>query len=125
MIDWEARAKLLEAENDELRGRVRQLEGAIGVAAEPPLVFGLTKNESIMFGVMMNNRSPRKETFMTALFSDRIDDAPEIKIVDVWICKMRKKLQPYGVEIKTCWGVGYEMPEASKATARELMAAAT
>lgn len=105
MIDWEARAKVLEAENDELRGRVRQLEEAIGVAAEPPLVFGLTKNELIMFGVMMNNRSPRKETFMTALFSDRIDDAPEIKIVDVWICKMRKKLQRYGVEIKTCWGL--------------------
>jgi two-component system cell cycle response regulator CtrA len=123
MIDWEGRAKVLETENDELRSRVRQLEEAIGIADEPPLVFGLTKNESIMFGVMMNNRSPRKETFMPALFSDRIDDAPDIKIVDVWICKMRRKLRPFGIEIKTCWGAGYEMPEASKAIARELIAA--
>jgi hypothetical protein len=36
---------------------------------------------------------------------------------------MRAKLRPYGIGIKTCWGVGYEMPEASKAIAHELMAA--
>jgi hypothetical protein len=60
VIDFEARAKLLEAENDELRGRVSQLEAAIGIAANPPLVFGLTKNESIMFGVLMNNGRPAR-----------------------------------------------------------------
>ena len=34
MYDWEARAKLLEAENDMLRDRVEQLEKEIGLAAE-------------------------------------------------------------------------------------------
>jgi two-component system cell cycle response regulator CtrA len=123
MINWEARAKVLEAENEEMRERIDQLEKAIGIAVEPPLVFDLTKSEAIMFGVLLNNRAPRKETFMTALFSNHIDDPPEQKIIDVFICKMRAKLKPYGVEIKTCWGVGYEMPEASKAIARQLMAA--
>jgi two-component system cell cycle response regulator CtrA len=123
MIDWEARAKLLDGENEELRGRVRQLEEAIGMAVEPPLVFGLTKSEAIMFGVLLNNRAPRKETFMTAVFSDRIDDPPEQKIIDVWMCKIRKKLKPYGIEIETCWGVGYAMSEACKMRARQLMAA--
>jgi two-component system, cell cycle response regulator CtrA len=61
---------------------------------------------------------------MTALFSDRIDEPPDVKIIDVWICKMRRKLQPFGIEIKTCWGVGYEMPESSKAIAGELITAA-
>jgi two-component system cell cycle response regulator CtrA len=69
----------------------------------------------------MNNRSPRRETFMTALFSDRIDEPPDVKIIDVWICKMRRKLQPFGIEIKTCRGVGYEMTEASKVIARQLL----
>jgi hypothetical protein len=46
------------------------------------------------------------------------------KILDVWVCKMRKKLKPFGINIKTHWG-GYEMPEASKAIARELMAQPT
>ena len=123
MYDWEARAKLLEAENDMLRDRVEQLEKEIGLAAEVPLVAGLTKNESIIFGVLLNNLSPRKSTFMTALFSDRIDDPPDIKIIDVWICKMRHKLKPFGIEIKTVWGCGYAIPEASKTIARELITA--
>jgi DNA-binding response OmpR family regulator len=121
MHDWEARAKLLETENDALRARNEQLEEQLGLCAEPRLVFGLTKNESIMFRVLLNNKSPRKETCMTALFADRIDDPPEIKIIDVWISHMRKKLKPFGVEINTTVGVGYEMLEASKARARELM----
>ena len=41
-----------------------------------------------------------------------------MKIIDVWICKMRKKLRPYGIEVKTAWGAGYEIPEASEVIAR-------
>jgi hypothetical protein len=46
----------------------------------------------------------RPETFMAALFSTDADDPFGGKILDVWICKMRKKLKPYGIEIKTRWG---------------------
>jgi len=31
---------------------------------------------------------------------------------------MRKKLRPYGIEVKTAWGAGYEIPEASEVIAR-------
>jgi Transcriptional regulatory protein, C terminal len=31
------------------------------------------------------------------------------KTVDVHICLMRKKLQPFGIAIKTVWGYGYQM----------------
>jgi two-component system, cell cycle response regulator CtrA len=102
-------------ENDALRARVSDLEREIGLAAWPPPMFGLTKTESVMFGVPLNTACPCKETLMTALFSDRIDDPLEIKIIDVWICKMRQKLKPFGIEINTACGVGYQMPEASKA----------
>ena len=77
-----------------------------------------------MFGVLMSNRAPRKSTFMAALYSDgAYDDEAEEKIIDVWICKIRKKLKPFDIEIKTNWGKSYEIPEASKARARELMGA--
>jgi len=36
-------------------------------------------------------------------------DDREIKIVDVWVCKLRKKLVPLGVEIATSWGQGYRL----------------
>ena len=124
MMDWEARAKLLEAENETLREESRGLRKALLGAAEPPPYFDLTPSEAQMFGILLNNRTARTETFMAALFSTDADDPPEEKILDVWICKMRKKLKPYGIEIKTHWGECWEMPEASKEIARGLMAAA-
>ena len=36
---------------------------------------------------------------------------------------MRQKLKPHGIEIKTHWGMGFEMPAASKEVARGLMTA--
>jgi two-component system cell cycle response regulator CtrA len=94
-------AKLLESKNESLRGQSSQLEQAIGIAAEPPVMFGLTKSEATTFGVLLSTRLPRRETFMLALFSDRVDDAPDQKIIDVFICKLRKKLKPYGIDVET------------------------
>lgn len=37
------------------------------------------------------------------------DDEPEIKIIDVYICRARKKLEPIGVRIDTLWGKGYAL----------------
>lgn len=123
MMDWQARAQLLDTENETLREENRQLRQALIGAAEPPPFFGLTKSESIMFNVLLANRAPRAETFTTALYSADADDPPDEKILDVWICKMRKKLAPHGIEIKTHWGECWEMPDASKQTARALMSA--
>jgi DNA-binding response OmpR family regulator len=41
------------------------------------------------------------------------DEEPEIKIIDVWVCKLRKKLRPLGVNIETVWGRGYRLVMAA------------
>jgi two-component system cell cycle response regulator CtrA len=48
-----------------------------------------------------------KEAFMTHLYGGM--DEPEIKIIDVFICKLRRKLATAGAEavIGTIWGRGY------------------
>jgi two-component system cell cycle response regulator CtrA len=61
-----------------------------------------------------------KETFLNHLYGDK--DEPEMKIIDVFICKLRKKLDTAtdGVDyIETIWGRGYALrdPEASGAIA--------
>lgn len=52
-----------------------------------------------------------KETFLNHLYGGM--DEPEIKIVDVFICKIRKKMQRLGLNnaITTLWGRGYVLRE--------------
>lgn len=47
-----------------------------------------------------------KEQIMNRLYGGR--DEPELKIIDVFICKLRKKLRDAGADlIETVWGRGY------------------
>ena len=52
-----------------------------------------------------------KEGFLNQLYGGM--DEPEIKIIDVFICKLRKKLRDAGARplIETIWGRGYVMRE--------------
>jgi two-component system cell cycle response regulator CtrA len=60
-----------------------------------------------------------KEMFLSYLYGGM--DEPEIKIIDVYICKLRKKLASAsgGKDyIETIWGRGYAMREQAEAAAR-------
>lgn len=111
----------LEEENDALRHRVRDLEEKIGCHFETPPQFGLTRQEGALFGLLLKNPLVTKEFAISALYLHKQDEA-EIKIVDVFICKTRKKLKPYSVEIETVWGRGYRLPPESRAIAEKLLA---
>lgn len=50
----------------------------------------------------------------------QLGEEPDAKIVDVFICKARKKIAPFGIQIETLWGQGYRLPPASKAAAMAL-----
>lgn len=50
-----------------------------------------------------------RDRLMAAVYYDRaIDEVPDDKIIDIWVCKIRKKL-PDGVAIETVWGRGWRM----------------
>ena len=55
-----------------------------------------------------------KETFLNHLYGGM--DEPEMKIIDVFICKLRKKLAQAGADnlIGTAWGRGYMMREPER-----------
>jgi two-component system cell cycle response regulator CtrA len=111
----------LEQENDELRERVRVLEEMVGIRIEVPLVFGLTTHEAMLFGLLLKRDLVSKEMAMVGLYGDRPNLDPEIKIVDVYVCKARKKLRGFGVEIETVWGRGYRLSAECKAIALGLL----
>jgi two-component system cell cycle response regulator CtrA len=110
----------LEQENDELRARVRELEAERGIGFEVPIQFRLSRQEAALFGLLMKNPLVSKEFAIRALYLHQQDEA-EIKIIDVFVCKIRAKLKPWNIEIGTQWGQGYFIPADSKAIAQRLI----
>lgn len=105
---------LLQEEVSTLRERVRQLEQALAPdSIAVPLEWCLTAAEASVYRCLAARPWASKATLMVALYSDRADDGPDQKIVDVFICKLRKKLRPFGVGIATIWGQGYALSPVS------------
>jgi two-component system cell cycle response regulator CtrA len=100
-------------------------DGRILVDLDGGLVVGgghvaqLTRQEFTLFEALWTSR-PRtlsKEQLLDAIYalSASSGDVPEIKIIDVFICKARKKLVPLGVVIETAWGKGYRITNSKGA----------
>lgn len=102
----------LKNQIDTLRERNRQLEELLAPSSTPILAeWMLTPSEARVFAHLTTRDLCTKASIMAAMYSDRIDVEPEIKIVDVFICKMRRKLKPFGITIRTVWGQGYGLED--------------
>lgn len=76
--------------------------------------IGMTGKEAALYRYLKarNGTVCSKQQILTAIYGVN-DDMPEIKIVDVFICKVRRKL-PSSEEIETIWGQGYRWGLASE-----------
>jgi hypothetical protein len=111
----------LMAQLDEQKEKIRQLEEQLGFHLEAPLVLRLTPAQSAMFGCLykrpLASRESMQQACETAIGCGR---GAEIKTIDVHMVKLRKRLRPHGIEIRTVWGRGYQMPDDSKQVVRDL-----
>lgn len=108
-----------QEEIEVLREKVRQLEEALTPTnSTVEIEWLLTSREARVFAHLTTREMATKQSVMAALYSDRPDEEPEIKIVDVFICKMRKKLRPFGIVIDTVWGQGYSLRDYRNYQAR-------
>lgn len=77
------------------------------------VVLGLTVKERMIVNLLKKHTGTpvTKQRIYDHIYSDRLfsDQSPEIKIIDVYICKIRKKIAPSRIE--TIWGFGYIWPE--------------
>lgn len=113
--DKYARDKAVERENEELRERILQLESLLHSHGNLPSQLQLTAKEEAIVTLLLDRDSITKEQAMIHLYSDRIDAPPNNKIIDIFICKIRAKIESFGINIETLWGRGYTMPPDSKA----------
>lgn len=83
-----------------------------------------TKEMTLLFSILRRRNGVSRDQIMVALYTgESVDAQPDIKIVDVFVCKLRRKLAnpdnpQYAVPkdtIKTIWGRGYRVePEGHK-----------
>lgn len=84
--------------------------------------IGLTEREQTYLDAIMERNIASREDIIRELYGK--NNAPDWKILDVYVCFIRKKLEPLGITIETVFGVGYTIPEASKEIVRSRMLAA-
>src|ERR1700733_13333548 len=72
------------------------------------LSLGLTRMEARLMRALAEkpDRMGSKSALMDAMYFDRAEEA-EPKIVDVLVCKIRRKLRGSPWAIETVWGQGY------------------
>lgn len=109
------------------RARIRDLESEVlrlndvirgGVTGAPPS-WGLSPSEERLVSALASV-FPRVLSVDGILSRAWPDTYPTTKIVDVTVCKARKKLARHGVEIRSLWGRGYSLCENGAAAVRAI-----
>ncbi|MQY48216.1 hypothetical protein GAO09_19465 [Rhizobiales bacterium RZME27] len=62
-------------------------------------------------------RMATKEAIYDAVFMGENGEGPDIKIVDVIVCKIRPAMADVGLVVETVWGKGYKLVEADASEA--------
>jgi DNA-binding response OmpR family regulator len=107
------------AETARLRDRIEELERLLGMRPVLPRIWGLTAREADVLGILLRRQVMSQTQLFEAIWGG--DSDRETKNVEVAICKLRAKLRPHGITIRTEHGVGYYLPPDSKAAARALI----
>ena len=114
---------ILEEENRLLRERIDILEEELYQLRDlklnrkwtPPIALALTVHEEkVLTMLMMQSGTVSKDAMMASLYNLQMKDSPGPKIIDVYVCKLRKKLKPWGIQVTTDWGRGYKLTDEDR-----------
>jgi two-component system cell cycle response regulator CtrA len=111
----------LREENEELRARVAMLEESLGVGWSMPRALVLSPKEERLLAALFKRGRLTRDGAWTAMYHDSLGEYPEPKIIDVFLCRLRKKLKPFGMEIVTVTGRGFEIPESTRETLKQMI----
>lgn len=120
-----SRTRVGTADREDLEARLDQIESALRDDSWVPRGWRLTATETAYLNVLAGRPGvTSKEAIHTLIYGTARDGGPEVKIVDVIICKLRKKVRPWGVAIETRWGQGYELDAAGMRIIKALQSGA-
>lgn len=117
-----SRIAALEAENEELRAQVRDLKQELGRGFPMPRSIRLTPSEERLLAALYCQPIVSRAAAVNALYFDDPEGGPEgLKVIDVYLCRLRQRVQPFAIEILTNHGRGWFLPPASKAIIKHLL----
>lgn len=105
---------------EDILERLLQLETATGVRFETHPRYRLTNAEQTLLGILLACKHVASKEHIYTLMYGMYLDPPELKILDVYICKLRNKLRPLGVNITTVWGRGWFLDTEDRAKVEAL-----
>ena len=79
--------------------------------------FKASRMEAAILSQMLRRNEVTKQQLHTAIEQNRAtknQDETDPKMVDVMICKLRKRLKPHNITIDTMWGIGYAISAVNR-----------
>lgn len=117
-MDLERRVQELKQQNEYLQETVHRLREALTETRLLPREWKLTPSEENFIGVLINREVGTYEALLTTLYLAKGRPEASQNILHVFVCRVRKKLEPYGIEIRTIWGRGWALSPESRASLR-------
>ena len=98
----------------ELEEAVRQRDEAFAPAIMFPAAMRLTEHEAVVLAALWTSRTPcvRRAALATRLWPDAPETDPHG--VDVLVCRMRRKLEPFTITVATLFQQGYALTRAGR-----------
>ena len=96
--------KELKRENADLRRRLEAIQANSANVLPIGIHDQLTPKERELLGILVQHRRVKRRTIEAQMYPDGVNS----KLIDVFVCKIRKKL---GIKINSVWGYGYEISE--------------
>lgn len=98
---------------EELEDEIVMLKDALGMTYKGNPEWPISPMERRLLGIIAKTGRAHHERIRTALYAHK-SDPPGDKIIHVHVSHLRRKLKPYGIEIKTTFGEGYWLTPESR-----------
>jgi len=117
------------SELQQLRDRVEELEYVIGLRLPNPHDLAMRRllrgtrqvpRSAEILGMLLKRELVTRDGF-SAVLTRRNDDPISDKLLDIYICYIRRVIAEHGIEIETVWGAGYRMTAPNKRKLRALL----
>lgn len=88
-------------------------------------LFKVTRVQACLLDALIRRKEVTREMLHTLIERNRLDhahpDETDIKMVDVVICHIRKRLKPFDIQIKTLWSTGYFIDPEQRKKAQDML----